>query len=317
MTSEAAPPRAGVVRRLTAGDAAAMADLATICEIAETGEPDAEIVDWIQAGAKSEEFCAFGIDDAAGLVAFSYADRTPGDAAVEVEVRVRPGEDLDLGLPLLAAARKAAREFDPTKPVRLFANEGAARYRDWLQAQGAVEIRRFWRMLIDFDDTPPSVPGPAAGVTVRLARDDEADLRTIFQITDTSFAEHFGHTDERTCERWIEHWQARKGFDPTLWWVAELNDEPVSVLLAQTLSVAGGGSHGHVGTLGTLKEARGKGIGTLLLRTAFHEFHHRGYRKVTLGVDSENGTGAVRLYESVGMHAAAVWPLYELPPLRW
>lgn len=315
MTSDAAPSVVDGVRRLTAADAPAMADLATVCEIAETGEPDPEIVDWINAGAKSDEFCAFGIEDARGLVAFSYADCTPGDAAVEVEVRVRPGEDLDLGLPLLAAGRKAAREFDPTKPVHMFANEGAVRYRDWLQAQGAVEIRRFWRMLIDLDETPPSVPDPAPGVTVRLAGTDEDDLRTIFQITDTSFAEHFGHTDERTYGRWIEHWQARSGFDPTLWWVAELNDVPAAVLLAQTLSVEGGETHGHIGTLGTLKEARGKGIGTLLLRTAFAEFHSRGLRKVTLGVDSENGTGAVKLYESVGMRAAAVWPLYELPPL--
>src|SRR3954447_2509892 len=203
MTSDAAPSVVGGVRRLTAADAPAMADLATVCEIAETGEPDPEIVDWINAGAKSDEFCAFGVEDSRGLVAFSYADRTPGDAAVEVEVRVRPGEDLDLGLPLLSAAREGAREFDPTKPVRLFANEGAVRYRDWLQAQGAVEIRRFWRMLIDLDDTPPSVPEPAEGVTVRLARDDESDLRSIFQITDTSFADHFGHTNERTYERWI------------------------------------------------------------------------------------------------------------------
>ena len=316
MTLEAGPSVVGGVRRLTAADAPAMADLATVCEIAETGEPDAEIVDWINAGAKSDEFCAFGIEDARGLVAFSYADCTPGDAAVEVEVRVRPGEDLDLGLPLLAAGREAAREFDPTKPVRMFANEGAVRYRDWLQAQGAVEIRRFWRMLIDLDETPPDVPDPATGVTVRLACDDEPELRTIFEITDKSFADHFGHTDERTYERWIKNWTTRRGFDLTLWWVAELDGQPVAVLLAQTLSVEGGGTHGHIGTLGTLKEARGKGIGTLLLRTAFAEFHNRGLRKVTLGVDSENGTGAVRLYESVGMRAAAVWPLYELPPLK-
>ena len=74
-------------------------------------------------------------------------------------------------------------------------------------------------------------------------------------------------------------------------------------------------AYGYIGTVGTLKEARGKGIGTLLLRTAFSEFHGRGHRKVTLGVDSENGTGAVRLYESVGMSAVRDWPLYELPPL--
>jgi len=159
------------------------------------------------------------------------------------------------------------------------------------------------------------VPVPAEGVSLRPPRDDEDDLRTIFQITDTSFAEHFGHTDERTYEKWIKAWRARPGFDLTLWWVAELQGQPVAVLLGQTLSVEGGGTNGHVGTLGTLKEARGKGIGTLLLRTSFAEFHRRGLRRVTLGVDSENGTGAVKLYESVGMHAAAVWPLYELPPL--
>lgn len=315
MTAQAAPSLAGGIRRLTADDAPAMADLATLCEIAETGEPDPEIVDWINAGAKEEEFCAFGLDDADGLVAFAYVDRTPDQIAVEVEVRVRPGSDLDLGLPLLRTAREAAREYEPNKPVHLFVNEDAHRYREWLQAQGAVEIRRFWRMSIEFDDNPPPVPEPPVGVRLRAAEDDEADLRTIFQITDTSFAEHFGHTEERNYDNWIRHWRARAGFDLSLWWVAELHGKPVSVLLGQNLTVEGGGTHGHVSTLGTLKEARGKGIGTLLLRTAFAEFHRRGYPKVTLGVDSENGTGAVRLYESVGMHEAAVWPLYELPPL--
>jgi len=315
MTAEAPAATAGSVRRLTADDAGAMADLATLCEIAETGEPDPEIIDWINAGAKDEEFCAFGIEDDEGLLAFAYVDRTPDQIATEVELRVRPGAELDVGLPLLQAAREAARDFQPTKPVHMFANESAHRHRDWLQAQGAVEIRRFWRMAIDFDETPPAAPESPQGVTLRKADDDESDLRMIFGITDTSFAEHFGHSDERTYENWIQNWRSRAGFDLTLWWVAELEGEPVSVLLAQTLTVEGGGTHGHIGTVGTLKQARGKGIGTLLLKTAFAEFYQRGLRRVTLGVDSENGSGAVRLYESVGMHQAAVWPLYELPPL--
>jgi mycothiol synthase len=315
MTADAAPSTIGSVRRLTADDAPAMADLATICEIAETGEPDPEIVDWITAGAKREQFHAFGIDDAAGLAAFSYADCETGHLAFEVEVRVRPGGHLDLGLPLLAAARQAAHEVDPSKPVHTFANEGAEGYRSWLQAQGAVEIRRFWRMAIDFDEAPPTEPEPPEGVTVRLARDDEADLRAIFAVTDASFAEHFGHTDERTYERWIDNWRKRRELDLSLWWVADLDDAPVAVLLGQTLEVEGGTTNGLVATLGTLKQARGKGIGTALLRTAFAEFHARGLRRVTLGVDSENSTNAVKLYESVGMHQALVWPLYEFPPL--
>ena len=305
-----------VVRVLSAEDADAIAELATLCEIAETGEPDPELVDWIQSGAKRDEFHAYGIDDEAGLAAIAFADCEVGQPAVEVEVRVRPGLDRDLGLPLLKAAREAAFAFDPTKPVRLFANSTATGYRRWLEAQGAVEIRRFWRMAIDLDDTAPEVPATPEGVTVRLARSDEEDLRQIFTIVDTSFEEHFGHTDERTYEAWIANWRSRRGFDLTLWWVAELDEEPVAALLGMTFTDDDTQTTtGHVGTLGTLKHARGRGIGSLLLRTSFREFHARGYRKVTLGVDSENTTNAVRLYESVGMHATNEWPLYELPPL--
>jgi ribosomal protein S18 acetylase RimI-like enzyme len=304
-----------VVRALSAEDTEAVVDLATICDIAETGEPDPELVDWIQAGASRDDFHLFGIDGEQGLAAFSLADCQPGSAAVEVEVRVRPGLPLDLGLPLLAAAREAARAFDPGKPVHLFTNSDATAYRRWLERQGAVEIRHFWRMTIDLAETSPSVPAAPTGVRVRLAGVDEPDLRRVFTIVDTSFEDHFGHTDERSYELWLDNWRARAGYDPTLWWVAELDDEPVAALLAQTFRNDDGTTHGHVGTLGTLKHARGRGIGRLLLRTAFAEFHRRGYRKVTLGVDSENTTNAVRLYESVGMHATNDYPLYELPPL--
>ena len=305
---------ARAVRTLSADDVDAVVDLATVCEIAETGEPDAELVDWIRAGTRREGFHLFGIDGDHGLAAFSLADCQPGLAAVEVEVRVRPGLALDVGLPLLAAARQAARAFDPTKPAHLFTNSDAIGYRRWLERQGAVEIRHFWRMAIEFDETPPAVPPAPDGVTVRVATDDEPELRQIFDIVDTSFEDHFGHTDERTYDLWMENWQARAGYDPKLWWLAELDNEPVAALLAMTLT-HDGATHGHIGTLGTLKQARGKGIGSLLLRSAFAEFHRRGLRKVTLGVDSENSTNAVRLYETVGMHVTNDYPLYELPPL--
>jgi ribosomal protein S18 acetylase RimI-like enzyme len=43
-------------------------------------------------------------------------------------------------------------------------------------------------------------------------------------------------------------------------------------------------------------------LGGLLLRTAFHEFQQRGFEHVGLGVDAENTTNAVALYENAGMH---------------
>jgi ribosomal protein S18 acetylase RimI-like enzyme len=143
-----------------------------------------------------------------------------------------------------------------------------------------------------------------------MVRDDRAELQTVHDLVETAFAEHFGHSDGRTFDQWIAMWRRREGFDLDLWWIAEVDGGPAAALLGQTLDGAG-----HVGTLGTLPHARARGLGTLLLRTSFAQFHDRGYRRVSLGVDSENATGAVRLYESVGMHASADWALYELPPL--
>ena len=46
---------------------------------------------------------------------------------------------------------------------------------------------------------------------------------------------------------------------------------------------------------------RRRGLGEALLRESFREFFRRGEHTVALGVDSQNPTGATRLYERVGM----------------
>jgi mycothiol synthase len=57
-----------------------------------------------------------------------------------------------------------------------------------------------------------------------------------------------------------------------------------------------------VAMLGVRPAWRRLGLGQALLLHAFGAFHAGGKRKVFLGVDSENPTGATRLYERVGMH---------------
>jgi len=301
-------------RVLTADDVDALIELNSLCDIAETGEPDHEVMSWIRDGVG--DYKAFGIFDEHGLAAGGWIDTQPsGHIGFEGDVRVRPGLDKSLGDPLLDAIRAVAAEADPARPLHFFANASADRARDWMHARGATLIRHFWRMRIDLDGTPVAVPSPPEGVTVRIVRDEDADLREVYRVVDTSFADHFGHDGSRTYEQWLTSLRKRSNLDFSLWWFAEVDGVPVAALLGWRLPDHEQEWTGHVGTLGTLREARGRGIGSLLLRTAFAEFAGRGLRKATLGVDAANPTGAVRLYESVGMRADHDWVLYELPPL--
>ena len=47
---------------------------------------------------------------------------------------------------------------------------------------------------------------------------------------------------------------------------------------------------------------RRRGLGLALLLHSFRDFAARGATRVGLGVDAENTTGAVGLYERAGMH---------------
>jgi ribosomal protein S18 acetylase RimI-like enzyme len=68
---------------------------------------------------------------------------------------------------------------------------------------------------------------------------------------------------------------------------------------------------GWIGSLGVRRPWRRRGLATALLLHSFRDFRERGGTRVGLGVDGENTTGAVRLYESVGMHVARRSDIYE------
>lgn len=70
---------------------------------------------------------------------------------------------------------------------------------------------------------------------------------------------------------------------------------------------------GWVAELGVKPAWRGRGIGSAMLRRSFTSFAERGLSRVMLNVHSENPTGAVGVYERVGMRAVRGWDIYEKP----
>ena len=63
--------------------------------------------------------------------------------------------------------------------------------------------------------------------------------------------------------------------------------------------------------LGVRPQWRRRGLGTALLVASFRLFWERGLKAVGLGVDGENTTGAVRLYERAGMRVVHRFDSYE------
>jgi mycothiol synthase len=174
-------------------------------------------------------------------------------------------------------------------------------------------IRYSLRMVIEFNGSLPEPVWPE-GVVVRplvVGQDEPAALRAVRE----SFQDHWGYVErpfDAELERWKHFMATEEIFDPNLWLLAWAGDRVVGTSLNYPY-VDDDHDMGWVGTLGVVRDWRRKGLGLALLQHSFQEFHRRGKRKVGLGVDAQNLTGATRLYLRAGMHPdpKREWSMFE------
>jgi ribosomal protein S18 acetylase RimI-like enzyme len=182
---------------------------------------------------------------------------------------------------------------------------GAGRVRVWfpeghelegvLAGRGYAPWRSSFTMEIDLTERPVAVPPD--GLELRTYRDEDAEpLRA--SLNEAFTDDPFWH--EVSASSFHEFYVRARGFDPQLWLLAWDRAE----IAGSSLAYPQRGSDDRLGWIGTLsvrRPWRGRGLGKALLRASFARLYDRGLRRVGLGVDAENPTGAVRLYESVGM----------------
>jgi len=157
----------------------------------------------------------------------------------------------------------------------------------------------------------PPVPQWPAGITLRPF-DPERDAAAVYRANDEAFSDHFGHI-KQTFEQGFalfKHWLEEPSFDASLWLVAMEGDE-VSGVSLNRVNEQEQPPIGWVGDLSVRRPWRKRGLGMALLTHSFGEFYRRGYKKVGLGVDASNLTGALRLYERAGMHVSRQYDRYE------
>ena len=234
--------------------------------------------------------------------------------------RVDPGyEDLGIGTWIMQWAEQRALQELPNVPAELrFAPRvgtfrEAQKPRRLFEELGYRHIRSSYHMLINMDAPVPEPVWPE-GITLRTFN-AETDAEAAYHAMEDSFRDHFGFVEqpfEEGFQRFRHFVLDKQDFDPTLLFLAidDTSGEIAGCNICQ-LHAFDDSDKGWVGTLGVRRPWRKRGIGLALLRHSFNEFYRRGQRKVGLGVDAQNLTGALRLYESAGMHVEQAFDQYE------
>jgi mycothiol synthase len=287
-------PEGFTVRPVTVADVSAVNELVIAADEAVMGWSDsteADLLDWWRLVdlARDSWLVEDGSPGAYGVL-YSHGETADLDCFVHP---ARKG--LGLGSWLLGRAEARARErgLPRAHAWALAGDEDAHRLFD---ARGYLEVRRYYRMVIDFDE-PPRDPVWPDGLRVETCA--LADARAFHAAMNEAFAEEWNWVP-LPFDQWFERHAGAPGFGPTLWFIVRDGDEIAAVLRGEPERFGAG----WVGAIGVLQPWRNRGIGHALLQHAFADFHRRGRKQVGLGVDAQNPTGATRLYERAGMHVA-------------
>jgi mycothiol synthase len=223
-----------------------------------------------------------------------YGDVTVADGVVALEVAAPNHWDT-----FLSWAEEEARQAGASR-VRVLSYTGDSLAKA-ATARGYFLWRSAYRMHADLDLTTLHQPPLPEGIEVRPYCDDDADrlldaLNEVF-ASDPFFA-------QLTPAQFRETFLNVPRMDPSLW-VLAWDGEDLSGFALGFAGWHGKADVGEVRAVGVRAPWRRRRLGEALVRSTFRLLHARGLRSVTLGVDASNETGAVRLYEGLGMRIGA------------
>lgn len=150
----------------------------------------------------------------------------------------------------------------------------------------------------------------------------------VLLVKNASFKDHWGSAASLP-EQWRTTYLDSVSFRPDLSFLAlrseavqagEASAEPerfgrvvgfaMTKYYAATTAVTGE-REAHIALLGTLREARRRGIAHALLARVLHAARAAGFDAASLGVDSQNASGALGIYERVGFTVKDTWINYQ------
>ena len=253
-------------------------------------------------------------DAAGGLVGFGqlwYPPASPADAVINGEIyfRVHPAvRNQGLEDEIIAWGAARALELGRARglPVQLGAGlretnpEYVAYRRPILERHGFAPVRYGYKMARSLREPIPD-PQLPAGFTLRTTA-GEAEWERWVEACNLSFIDHWNF-HPWTIEQ-HRHWVADPNYRADLDLVAVTPDGTFAAfcmcVIYQDDNARNERNEGEITDLGTRRGYRKIGLGRAMLLAGMQRLQAAGMDTAVLGVDAENPTGALRLYESVG-----------------
>ena len=259
------------------------------------------------------------------LVAWASAIAPPTfrDAyGVHLEGRVHPDwRGRGIGRSLLAWQLERGEELHaerhPEAPARLTATVYTTMpsLEALLRRAGLQQVRWFFHMDRPLTDLPPRRVVDGVDL-VPFSWDRDDDVR---RAHNAAFTEHYG-SSERDVASWQVMFTGQPSFRPDLSVLAVADGAVVGYALSyvsEATAAATGSRESYFGQIGVVPAARGRGLSKAIIIEALYAAATADCQTAGLEVDSENVTGALGLYESLGFttHRTQVSWSRHLAPL--
>jgi mycothiol synthase len=198
--------------------------------------------------------------------------------------------------------REVAKERGLPGVVRPEGREGDPYHLPVLERHGYTPIRYFFLMRRSLDEPIPEPRFPE-GFTLTHLQSDE-DVPRWVEMFNLSFIDHFEHHD-LTVERRKQR-MAAPGYRRDRDLIAVAPDGTFAAFCLCDVDAEynerNDKSEGWIAVLGTRRGYRKIGLGRAMLLAGLHQLKSEGLSIAALGVDAENPTGALGLYESTGFY---------------